>query len=209
MTWRVGSVLIGGVKCVCPSPTKILSDRLARWVSNTGSRIHGGEHFKQNQNLISFDSSLSRSQSLISHKDFLFDQEKVSLESRNWYFVYRFEHALIPATSFVRHWSYACCSFVCFPDQSSAPLRGWLVALMRPSKGPPGTFRCNRPMFGCPGRTIYLHPLVPLASIPAEAVSPRRASLASRDGLVLGGKRRALRGRLRGPGDKSTRGDGR
>jgi hypothetical protein len=81
---------------------------------------------------------------------------------------------------------------------------------MRPSKGPSGTFWCNRPMFGCSGRTIYLHPLIPLASsIPTEVVSPRRASLASRDGLVLDGKRRALRGRLRGLGDKSARAGGR
>jgi hypothetical protein len=69
-----------------------------------------------------------------------------------------------------------------------ASMRGWLVARTRPSKGPSGTKRCRRPMFGCPTRIILLHPAIHFASAVRDDAIRWQASLASRDGLVLGGK---------------------
>jgi hypothetical protein len=66
---------------------------------------------------------------------------------------------------------------------------------------------CSWDMFGSPTRIVCLSPLIPLpSSIPAEAIFSPQASLASRDGKLLGGNAGALRGRLRCPSNKSTSG---
>jgi hypothetical protein len=65
-------------------------------------------------------------------------------------------------------------------------------------------------MFGSLTRTTYLHRPVHLPSVVRdEAVRRARASLASRDGMVLGGKNWGKRGRWRGAGIKARGGAGR
>jgi hypothetical protein len=66
---------------------------------------------------------------------------------------------------------------------------------------------CSWAVFGSPTRIVCLSPLIPLpSSIPTKAIFSPQASLASQDGKLLVGNAEALRGRLRRPSNKSTRG---
>jgi hypothetical protein len=112
--------------------------------------------------------------------------------------VYRSCHFLLVSQSLVNPWFYPLIARrnICLALTASYLsqhmlhfLWGWLIARMRPSKGPSGTKPCKRPMIGFPARMFFLHHGVHRASaVRDKAVRLARASLASQDITVLRGK---------------------
>jgi hypothetical protein len=84
---------------------------------------------------------------------------------------------------------------------AAGPLRGWLVALLRPSWAPSQHHSVHLAVFGClPHIISLLHLIHQHPSVMRASVFPIFVSLMSQDGAVLGGKGFMECGRLPRPG---------